>query len=249
MRKLTHIEVVKRVSELLHTLIIISKYEGRFKKILVKDELNIIYNVTPDKLFAGKKPSLATAINKTEGFIIKARKIHGDKYNYTNINYQKDNIKIKIICPLHGEFEQLPTNHLTGQGCYKCGIENMKQNRAENGFSRTQWINYCNKNNKNPKLYILHCHNKIESFIKVGITTRNVLQSNGNGRYWKTNMPYNHSVLLEINGTPEWCFDIEKKIEHKYNCFKYKPQLYFNGLTECYSLELLNNANGKGVIS
>ena len=230
-------------------LVILSEYEGRFKKILVKDELNILYSVTPDKLFAGKKPSLATAINKTEGFIIKARKIHGDKYDYTNTHYQKDNIKVRITCPLHGEFEQLPTNHLVGYDCYKCGIDKMKINRTDNGFSRTQWISYCEKNNKNPKLYILHCHNDNESFLKVGITTRNILQSKGSSRYCKGNMPYNHSILFEINGTPEWCFDTEKRIEHIYSDFKYKPQIYFNGLTECYNIEIFNNAHGKGVIT
>jgi hypothetical protein len=253
MRKLTHIEVVERVKKLLPMLTIITKYEGRFKKVLVKDELDIVYSVNPDKLFAGRKPSLRTAINKTEGFIIKAKTLHGDKYDYSKTIYVKDNAKLTITCPLHGDFKQLASNHLAGQGCYYCGIEKTKLNRPENGFSRTQWIKYCNNNKKKPKLYILQCQNNQELFIKVGITTRNVIQKNGNGRYWKTNMPYKHSVLTEINGTPEWCFDTEKKIEAKYNEFKYKPLLYFNGLTECYDYQIvdnvLNDANGKGVIT
>jgi len=253
MRILTHIEVVNRVKNLLPSIEIISEYKGRFKRILVKDELGIVYSVFPDKLFAGKKPSLATAINKTDGFIRKSQQIHGNKYDYSNSEYLKDHSKLKIICPIHGQFEQLPTNHLAGQGCYYCGIEKMKSNRPENGFSRTQWIEYCNSNNKNPKLYVLQCYNNQELFIKVGITTRNVIQRNSSGRYWKTNMPYKHSILTEINGTPEWCFDTEKKIESKYNEFKYKPLLYFNGLTECYDYkivdDILNYSNGKGVIA
>lgn len=53
--------------------------------------------------------------------------IHGNKYNYSNINYVNTQTKVKIICPLHGEFEQQPNNHLMGKGCRKCAgrsIEN-----------------------------------------------------------------------------------------------------------------------------
>ena len=54
-------------------------------------------------------------------FIEKARNIHGDKYNYSLVNYKPNNIKICIICPLHGEFYQTPSNHLHGSGCSECG--------------------------------------------------------------------------------------------------------------------------------
>lgn len=58
---------------------------------------------------------------KTEEAIIeKLKKIHGDKYQYDNIGYNGYNSKIKITCPIHGEFEQLALNHLQGCGCPKC---------------------------------------------------------------------------------------------------------------------------------
>jgi len=53
-------------------------------------------------------------------FIEKCKKIHGEKYDYTDINYKAGDIKINIKCKLHGFFEQLPLNHLKGNGCYKC---------------------------------------------------------------------------------------------------------------------------------
>jgi len=56
----------------------------------------------------------------TEEFIEKARKVHGDKYDYSKVEYKGSQIKVCIICPKHGEFWQMPTNHLMGQGCYKC---------------------------------------------------------------------------------------------------------------------------------
>lgn len=58
-----------------------------------------------------------------EKFLEKARKVHGDKYSYEEMNFKTSNDKIKIICPKHGEFWQVPSKHLQGRGCPKCGIE------------------------------------------------------------------------------------------------------------------------------
>ena len=56
----------------------------------------------------------------TEEFIYRARKVHGDKYDYSKVNYLGSKKKVTIICPIHGEFEQLPFKHLQGNGCSKC---------------------------------------------------------------------------------------------------------------------------------
>lgn len=59
----------------------------------------------------------------TEEFISAARKVHGDQYDYSRVNYIDAHSKVYIICPKHGEFWQTPNNHLNGAGCNKCGIE------------------------------------------------------------------------------------------------------------------------------
>lgn len=55
-----------------------------------------------------------------EQFIKKARKIHGDFYDYSKVEYVNKNTKVCIICPEHGEFWQTPDNHFKGQNCPKC---------------------------------------------------------------------------------------------------------------------------------
>ena len=55
-----------------------------------------------------------------ENFIERAKKIHGDKYNYSKVEYLNNSTKVCIICPEHGEFWQTPSNHLAGKGCIKC---------------------------------------------------------------------------------------------------------------------------------
>ena len=57
----------------------------------------------------------------TEQFIQEARAVHGDKYDYSNVEYKNSKTKIKIICKEHGEFWQTPGSHLYGRGCPKCG--------------------------------------------------------------------------------------------------------------------------------
>lgn len=56
-------------------------------------------------------------------FIWKAIQIHGYKYNYSKVKYVNYSTKICIICPIHGEFWQTPSNHLNKRkyGCIKCG--------------------------------------------------------------------------------------------------------------------------------
>lgn len=56
----------------------------------------------------------------TEEFIEKARKVHGNKYNYSQVEYINTKTKVCIICPTHGEFWQTPNKHLNGYGCKKC---------------------------------------------------------------------------------------------------------------------------------
>ena len=56
-----------------------------------------------------------------EWFIENAKKIHGEKYDYSKVDYKRTNEKICIICPEHGEFWQTPNQHLSGHGCPVCG--------------------------------------------------------------------------------------------------------------------------------
>ena len=72
----------------------------------------------------GRPDIVKSSALATEDFIKKARKIHGDKYDYSKVVYHKTHEKVCIICPIHGEFWQTPHDHLSslrnGCGCPKC---------------------------------------------------------------------------------------------------------------------------------
>ena len=57
-------------------------------------------------------------------FIQKAKKIHGNKYSYDLVDYQKNDIKVKILCNrCNNLFSQTPNHHLKGQGCIICSYQ------------------------------------------------------------------------------------------------------------------------------
>lgn len=59
----------------------------------------------------------------TESFICKGSLIHDNFYTYPRTVYTKNSIEVTITCPIHGDFNQLPSNHLMGMGCRECGYE------------------------------------------------------------------------------------------------------------------------------
>ena len=59
-------------------------------------------------------------------FIIKAKQVHGDVYDYSLSVYEGSTKHILIVCPVHGNFYKTPSKHLLGQGCPNCSKENKK---------------------------------------------------------------------------------------------------------------------------
>lgn len=61
-----------------------------------------------------------TKMMSTEQFIERARKVHGDYYDYSKTIYQGMDKNIIVICPKHGEFTVSARNHLKGKKCKRC---------------------------------------------------------------------------------------------------------------------------------
>jgi protein-arginine kinase activator protein McsA len=79
-------------------------------------------------------------------FIERAKKAHGDKYDYSKVSYNKLADKVTIICPIHGDFHQIGANHIKGQGCPTCGLIKRTTGR------RLPFKDFLNKANK------IHCN-------------------------------------------------------------------------------------------
>jgi len=65
-----------------------------------------------------------------EEFINKSNKTHKNKYDYNLVEYKNSRTKVKIVCNIHGIFEQSPKDHIFGNGCPSC-CKNQKLTQEE----------------------------------------------------------------------------------------------------------------------
>ena len=59
--------------------------------------------------------------SNTDEFIRRAKAVHGDRYDYSRVEYINARTLVLIICPIHESFWQSPSKHLQPQGCARCG--------------------------------------------------------------------------------------------------------------------------------
>jgi hypothetical protein len=77
-----------------------------------------------EKAISRELSALKRKSKKSRDFINRSKEKHKEKYNYDLVLYENCRTKVKIICPIHGEFEQTPDAHLySGRGCEKCARE------------------------------------------------------------------------------------------------------------------------------
>lgn len=104
-----------------------SVYIKSCEKITVTCKKHGDFLITPNGLLMGrgcKKCALeytASLIRlSTDEFIEKSRLVHGDKYDYSKTEYESSRKKVCVICKEHGEFFQIPDDHMNGHGCPEC---------------------------------------------------------------------------------------------------------------------------------
>lgn len=134
------------------------------------------FYVTPNNHLKGKGCPECGKIKKKEAskytkeeWIELANKKHNWKYDYSKVLYNGSKEKVEIICPEHGEFWQNPVNHLSGDGCLKCGkvyrpsgaewIKRANEIHCEKyDYAKTEYVNnhtkvciICHEKDKNGK--------------------------------------------------------------------------------------------------
>lgn len=133
----------------------IHNFKYDYSKTIYKDYKTLItiicpmhgeFEQTPTRHLNSKgclKCANSSRLIKLNDFITISNIIHGNKYDYSFVTYNSSLDKVKIICPIHGEFFKDIKNHLKGAGCKKC---------SNTEFILNDFIDYCN---------IIH-HNKYD---------------------------------------------------------------------------------------
>lgn len=110
------------------------KYEYRFINYIdsrihvkIKCKKHGIFKIMPEvflkKNLKTEPCPLCELERRQKLFVIKANRVHNYKYNYSKLNYVNPFTNIEILCPKHGSFWQSPHNHLSGNGCKYCSID------------------------------------------------------------------------------------------------------------------------------
>lgn len=121
----------KTTEEFIEQAKVVHKNRYKYDKVsykTAKDKVTITctihgdYQQTPDSHLSGQGCPICggSVKHNTQYFIKLAKELHKEKYNYSLVEYINSKTKIKIICPIHGVFEQIPSFHLSGGGCCEC---------------------------------------------------------------------------------------------------------------------------------
>lgn len=241
MRKLEKSDVIKRFR---------SKHGNKYDYSNVdyinsKTKVKIIcpihgeFEQTPDQHFnhgckkCGVDVRVVNQTHTNEDFIKKSKLVHGNRYDYSLVEYRGHRHKVKVICKNHGVFLTTPANHINKKsGCRKCG------DRCK-GWSFSEWVEMAVKSRyfDSYKLYVLRMYNDLEYFYKVGITYRKISVRFDSNEC----MPYNYDVikLIEVKDQSDkigarHLYDLEKRFKRIKSNKQYTPLIPFGGMYECF---------------
>ena len=166
---------------------------------------------------------VANNVGGIEHFTKRSIEVHGDKYDYSKVDYVNSDTKVTITCREHGDFEQAPKHHYIGRGCPVCGAR----------WSARRY------NNVPTILYYVKVTYKGIIGWKIGITTKSVME-----RYKAdTNRGAIIDVLDEVlfTGGKE-AFNAEQDILRKFKSHKHDlgTSLLLDGGTEVFDSDIIN---------
>lgn len=149
-------------------------------------------------------------IHNIESFLKACKRVHGDLYDYSKVDFKSTKKNVDIICKTHGVFSQQPHNHIAGKhGCPTCGACGFDQTLASS-------------------LYVM----TFGDITKVGVTNRT---ANQRAISLRCNTKREFKVFKEYSKLDgKLCWDIEtlllKDMSERYK----KVEDKFDGSTECF---------------
>lgn len=196
------------------------EYINNYTNVKIICKIHGIFEQSPNNHLHNRNCPLcsSTYTKSKEVFIKEAKLIHSDSYDYSLVVYKQSKIKIKIVCKIHGIFEQQPNAHLNNQGCPKC---------AGSGFDIT----------KPAYLYYIKLYN-MKILYKIGITNRLPKI-----RIWDMSISKDWipTILQEThyeNGID--AYNEEQRLHKLYKEFQYLGEsIMKNGNTELFTKDVL----------
>jgi len=191
------------------------EYKGSSELISIICENHGIFQQLPYSHLSGRGCGKCDRSHKLtlSEYIKKATEVHSDKYDYSKTIYNGSSNSVKIICPKHGSFERVATEHLNGAGCKICDGNSILSKRELKKFFKEL---YNNKYNYNLDNYV-----NVDSIIVV------VCPEHGE---FETKVKY-HKSGHECKRCKKVISKGEEKIAEilNFKCIKYVKEMGFNG--------------------
>ena len=195
----------------------------------------------------------------TSGFVDRAVKVHGNKYDYSKVVYVNNRVKVTMILTSNGDFFQVPNSHLHGSGCPECGL--LKNTRNRSGTTKS-FIDRAIKVHGNKydysKVLYTNAHNKVVITCSIHgdfrVDPNNFLKGHGCRKcYFKSKEcnnfierfkrvhgnTYDYSKVKYKNNNTKICIICDKHEE-----FWQLPRIHFNG----HGCPICNSSKGEQLI-
>lgn len=149
---------------------------------------------------------------KEQLFIEKAKKVHGDKYDYSKIKYVSYTTPLEIVCPIHGSYWDKPGVHLRPVGCRECGRHTV--------FDKESFVKKAKKIHGDKYDYSQVVYDKAHTPVIIGCPTH--------GDFSKT--PNNHTHTTFSQGCPKCTGkDMSKRLSMGYDAYVAKAAAVHEG--------------------
>jgi G:T-mismatch repair DNA endonuclease (very short patch repair protein) len=147
-------------------------YINNYSKIEIICPVHGSFWQTPKNHYRSGCKLCADIEKSNKNFVEEARTIHKNKYDYSMAVYVNQLTPIIVVCPVHGQFKQLPKVHLSGSGCRKCYDEKPKYNHScledfiikANEIHRNKYDYSLSNYSDNKSLIVILCKNHGEFY-------------------------------------------------------------------------------------
>ena len=275
--QITNLDIIKRFNDIHNNKYDYSKveYKNMNTKVCIICPEHGEFWQTPHNHLKGQNCPLCTKKSRSERetydnklkFIKKSTEIFNNKFDYSKVEYINNRTKVKIICPIHGEFEATPYEHISSQfGCKKCATEFISKNKIEK--NKKLFIEKASKIH-NDKYQYNEEYNGIKNNISIicpihGEFTQNIhdhLQgcgcpkcsirlSNGENEIYEYLLSLGlhiiHNDRTILNGKELDIYIPEKKLAIEYNGLRWHSEQFKNNARN-YHIEKTNKCIKQGI--
>lgn len=225
-------------------------YVNAKSKVIVSCPIHKNFEITPDNHLRKRGCAKCSGKNMSKNdFVLQSQKVHKFYYDYSESFFVNKSKHVKILCPVHGGFMQLPSVHLNGSGCPKCvgrgkSFDEIIQEANKVHNSKYQYLDFSiKKDSKNKTRSILTIYCAQHNYTWDATTDNHIKKGTGCIKCGDESSRLKQQsdfveIIKKINLIhPEYSIDSDQKYVNQHTNIKYKCS--YHGIQRGRPLNLL----------